>query len=972
MNDPEPRDVSRTGDLHETLREAARSRMLKIGLGVRPGVFAVIGTEQKRGIAAPRERSLENLGRTTHVVSAAITVAIACFSPVRARAFDAPMCAMPHLRGVASDAPFTPSSAFDDAPLFASPPVVASTRLATATTSATLLACLPTPPAYTGASPLPATPADARAPTSSVAARRAYEALAAHRAAGRTSDALVSLASMRALVPELSDRWDLVLGELRASDPEGCAALERATESPHSSVAARARVALARCRLATRERGAERELRALLARYPELPEALELRLLEAEVREERGEVRAAIAIYRDVDLEHGDAPEAARARAALARLEAAGHRIPAYTPAQLVERADRIVRWGPPDLARTEIAQLLEQRLPARERAEVTLLAARIARVEGRFEDAAALTRQARGESRDAGGDPRELAQQAADLEDAARAREVEEAREDLRRFASSTRALGRAPTARLFAYLRTAARAGLREEIDAALGAIASRSLPCGLRLEAGVIASGSGDDERVAEVLSECVRAPGSIGVAARYHHARALARLGRAGEARVELARVIEEDRSETRWYAMWSRQHLAGLRGAGSSDAAEATTSEPATTTDRVPGLVVESAAAVDGEGKGGERGGAALPFEIPLDPSAARPVPLLPISGSTAAGAPDPEGSLEGSEDGSEDGAEDDLDLDALDATGPARTWEPLPREAIEQRLAELASQHGEAYPWFARALALVRLRDDETATDELHEAYLAWSQSRGRGTLRAGVEAVYRGAAPPRIPTGSAEVWRARRGLGTSERRALGEIAASLGDHGLAIRWGAREHLAMRPRAYEAIVDEVARERGLDPNLLLAVMRVESVYNPRIVSYAGAVGLLQIMPRTGRLIARSMGREAEFGVDDLLDPRTNIELAAWYLSSLIRRFDGCVPLAVASYNGGPHNVRRWLRDHADGIPLDAFLERIPFTQTHRYVRRVLGHWAAYRAQRGLPMVELDTAIPQLDADRVAF
>jgi soluble lytic murein transglycosylase len=288
-----------------------------------------------------------------------------------------------------------------------------------------------------------------------------------------------------------------------------------------------------------------------------------------------------------------------------------------------------------------------------------------------------------------------------------------------------------------------------------------------------------------------------------------------------------------------------------------------------------------------------------------------------------------------------------------------------------RRLEVLAEQWDEPFPWFARALRLVRLGDDGAATDELHEAYLAWNEARGHGALRAGVEAVYRGASPPRMQPPSIEVVRARRTLDPQTRSRLAEIAASLGDYGLAIRFGATQQMQRRPRAYEDIVVEVARERGMDPNLLLAVMRVESVYSPRIVSYAGAIGLLQIMPRTGRLIARNMGR-TDFGIDDMLDPRTNIEMGAWYLSSLIRRFHGRIPLAVAAYNGGPHNVRRWLRDASESIPLDVFLERIPFEQTHRYVRRVLGHWAAYRQQQGLPMAELDTVLPDLEADRVAF
>ncbi len=183
--------------------------------------------------------------------------------------------------------------------------------------------------------------------------------------------------------------------------------------------------------------------------------------------------------------------------------------------------------------------------------------------------------------------------------------------------------------------------------------------------------------------------------------------------------------------------------------------------------------------------------------------------------------------------------------------------------------------------------------------------------------------------------------------------------------------FGGWARVAARPRAYEGLVREVAAAHGLDPNLLLAVMRVESVYQRQIVSYAGAVGLMQIMPRTGRLIANALGRD-DFTTADLLDARTNLDFAAWYLASLIDRFDGRLPLAIASYNGGPHNVRRWLRDHAATMPLDAFLERIPFEQTHRYVRRVLGHYAAYREQENLPMERLSTAIPDLGPDPIGF
>jgi len=128
---------------------------------------------------------------------------------------------------------------------------------------------------------------------------------------------------------------------------------------------------------------------------------------------------------------------------------------------------------------------------------------------------------------------------------------------------------------------------------------------------------------------------------------------------------------------------------------------------------------------------------------------------------------------------------------------------------------------------------------------------------------------------------------------------------------------------------------------------------------------------MQIMPRTGENIADAIGHD-EFTTEDLLKAEVNIEFAAWYLASLIERFDGRLPLAIASYNGGPHNVRRWIAGRSELMPLDAMLELIPFGQTHRYVRRVLTHYEAYRAQQSLPMTELSTELPVVGIDRLAF
>jgi soluble lytic murein transglycosylase len=193
----------------------------------------------------------------------------------------------------------------------------------------------------------------------------------------------------------------------------------------------------------------------------------------------------------------------------------------------------------------------------------------------------------------------------------------------------------------------------------------------------------------------------------------------------------------------------------------------------------------------------------------------------------------------------------------------------------------------------------------------------------------------------------------------------------ALGDMGTAGGFAGPDFIETLPRAYEWLVVPAAMRHGLDPNLLLAVMRVESAYQKHIVSYAGAVGLMQIMPRTGQLIAYALGQD-DFTPADLLDPRVNLEFAAWYLASLLERFDGHLPLAIAAYNGGPHNVRRWIQESAQNTPLDVLLERIPFTQTHRYVRKVLVHYRAYRQQHDLPMPQLSVALPDPRVDPLAF
>lgn len=746
--------------------------------------------------------------------------------------------------------------------------------------------CFDAPPARSSR-PAPVVRASLEGPILSSSLDQGARALAryrAHLAAGDFASAAVALETARETAPTLADRFALMRADLEMQmgpTRETCARYAQAIESPLPAIGARARVGRVRCLLTTDDRHAEEELTALLYRYRDLPEARELELDHAAHLARRGAFREAVARYDAIDREAPGSPEAARARDALTELSEAGHRRPTLTPAAELERLERLARSGPPDLARAEAERLHALALDRPSASRVTLVLARLARIEGRFEDASTLMREARSLDPAVGDDPAAVAEQANDLAEAARGRVAAEAREDLARLGWNGRTLRRATSVRVVSMLRVAARAGLVEESTTLANELSARETTlCPTRFEAAILASGTAHDEAVIALLDPCTEGPTTRAVASRYHRARALERLGRTDDAEAELAAVAQADTLDTRIYAVLAQARL---------EAAHPTVTPP--------------------------------PLAVAAD------------------------------DDAKEDGAPDaDAPFDAV------------------RTLADLAQRHPEL-PWIARAHDELSLGDVPAASEELFTVYSAWAEALGRSPLRAGVEAVYRNASAPRLPT-TMELRRARRALSDDDRRALADVAAAIDDAGLAIRFDPARATS-HPRPYRDAVEAAAARHDMDPNLLYAVMRVESIYNPRIVSYAGAIGLLQIMPRTGQLIAHNMGNDL-FTVDDLLDPRTNIEMAAWYLSSLIARFEGRLPLAIAAYNGGAHNVRRWIADHGSAMPIDALCEEIPFDQTHRYVRRVLSHYAAYRAEAGLAPATLDLDSPVLAPDTTAF
>ena len=148
------------------------------------------------------------------------------------------------------------------------------------------------------------------------------------------------------------------------------------------------------------------------------------------------------------------------------------------------------------------------------------------------------------------------------------------------------------------------------------------------------------------------------------------------------------------------------------------------------------------------------------------------------------------------------------------------------------------------------------------------------------------------------------------------------------------------------PEGYKELVEMRAAELQLDPLLIYAVMMQESEFDEKAVSTAGAVGLLQIMPSTGEMIAKKLSHRSFTG-DSLFEPYTNISFGAWYLKTLIARFNGNLPLAIAAYNAGPNAVDEWLKRWGE-FDMDEFVENIPYPETKKYVEKVLGYYETYK------------------------
>jgi len=245
---------------------------------------------------------------------------------------------------------------------------------------------------------------------------------------------------------------------------------------------------------------------------------------------------------------------------------------------------------------------------------------------------------------------------------------------------------------------------------------------------------------------------------------------------------------------------------------------------------------------------------------------------------------------------------------AADVLGSQYALTEMPLEADPELIAEIAAR---------------------TSIQRARELFLVGQDSRGRSEWDAAV-----------------------RGFDAVAKQQAALLAHRWGWHSRAIATAASaelyDDLTLRyPLPFAEHFSRGAEAASIPADWAYGIARSESLFMRDVRSSAGAIGLMQLMPRTGREVARQLNIRYE-GLTTLTDPITNIRLGTSYLGQMLERFDGNRAFATAAYNAGPHRVDDWRERRSAADPL-VWIENIPFNETRKYVRRVLAaetifHW----------------------------
>ena len=197
------------------------------------------------------------------------------------------------------------------------------------------------------------------------------------------------------------------------------------------------------------------------------------------------------------------------------------------------------------------------------------------------------------------------------------------------------------------------------------------------------------------------------------------------------------------------------------------------------------------------------------------------------------------------------------------------------------------------------------------------------------------------------------------------------KLASRWGWHSRAISTiasvGQYDDLSLRyPLPYHSTFEQHAATANIPSQWAYGIARSESLFMRDVRSSAGAIGLMQLMPATGREIAATISLPYS-GIDTLTNPQSNIRLGTTYLGQMAERYGGNRVLATAAYNAGPHRVDNWLPESGTQ---DAriWIENIPFNETREYVQRVLAAETIFHWRMTGEIRRLSSELPQVDSE----
>ncbi len=147
------------------------------------------------------------------------------------------------------------------------------------------------------------------------------------------------------------------------------------------------------------------------------------------------------------------------------------------------------------------------------------------------------------------------------------------------------------------------------------------------------------------------------------------------------------------------------------------------------------------------------------------------------------------------------------------------------------------------------------------------------------------------------------------------------------------------------PIKYEEYVYEYSKENNIDPLLIFAIIKTESNFKENVKSKSGAIGLMQLMPETGREQAKNL--EINYTDEVLYDPKENIKIGIYYYNYLLDYYNENYILAFAAYNAGIGNVDKWIETGTINN-LGTNVENIPFKETNMYVRKIICNYEMYK------------------------